>query len=547
VAVAAAGIFLIRATSFKKPETPKPAQRKDSVALSSSATPTDRKQLHPDRIRKEIKKIQYAVRGELVLTALALEEKLKKQQASGSDSTEEKLPFDEIVFSNLGNPQELGQKPITFYSQVLGLLNVSPLLALDESKESKDSSLREALHTLFPSDVIERAKTLRANISGGLGAYTHSKGVPYVRKQVAKFIEQRDGFPSDPENIFLTNGASPGISYIIHLLTRDEHDGIMIPNPQYPLYTATIQEAGGAAVPYRLDESKDWSLNLDLLEKTLADAKKKGIRTRAIVVINPGNPTGQCLTIEDIRNVIEFAARHRLVILADEVYQGNVFDPERPFHSFKKVLCEIEKKGTLSHYDPVELTSFHSVSKGNLGECGRRGGYLECYNIHPDVVATIYKLASVSLCSNSTGQVMVELMVNPPKEGDPSYALWLKESTAVHESLKRRADKLVAAFRSMEGMSCTKVTGALYAFPQITIPKKALEAAKSANKVPDVFYCLELLKATGICLVPGSGFKPEAEDVYHFRTTILPVEEKIDGVIEKIGKFHASFMNKYRD
>jgi len=438
----------------------------------------------------------------------------------------------------------LGQKPITFYSQVLALLNIPSFIELDEGK---DSARSEALHTLFPSDVIERAKTLRQNISGGLGAYTHSKGIPYIRKQVAKYIEHRDGFPSDPENIFLTNGASPAISYTIHLLLRDEHDGIMIPNPQYPLYTATIQEVGGTAVPYRLDESKDWSLNLRLLEKTLENSKKKGINTRAIVIINPGNPTGQCLTYEDIQSVIAFAARHRLVVLADEVYQGNVFDPERPFHSFKKVLSEIEKKGNLGHYDPVELVSFHSVSKGVLGECGRRGGYLEAYNLHPDVIATIYKLASVSLCSNSTGQVMVELMVNPPKEGDPSYKLWIEEATAVHESLKRRAEKLVSAFRTMEGMSCTKVTGALYAFPQITISKKAFLAAKAAGKVPDVFYCLELLKATGICLVPGSGFKPEAEDIYHFRTTILPREDKIDDVIDRIGKFHANFMNKYRD
>jgi len=413
--------------------------------------------------------------------------------------------------------------------------------------EKKDSSRSKALHALFPSDVIERARTLHENITGGLGAYSHSKGIPYVRKQVAKFIERHDGFPSDPENIFLTNGASPAISYVIHMLLRDENDGIMIPNPQYPLYTATIQEAGGSAVPYHLDESKDWSLNLNALEQVYKDAKKKGINPRAIVVINPGNPTGQCLNYEDIENVFAFAAAHRLVVLADEVYQGNVFDPEHPFHSFKKVLCEIEKKGALKSHDPVELVSFHSVSKGVLGECGRRGGYLEAHNIHPESINLIYKLASVSLCSNTSGQVMVELMVNPPKSSDPSYNEWREETKAIHDSLKRRADKLVNAFREMEGMSCTKVTGALYAFPQITIPKKALDAAKAAGKVPDVFYCLEMLKVTGICMVPGSGFKPTAEDVYHFRTTILPQEDKIDEVIDRIRRFHASFMNKYRD
>jgi len=331
------------------------------------------------------------------------------------------------------------------------------------------------------------------------------------------------------------------------MLLRDEKDGIMVPNPQYPLYTATIQEAGGTTIPYRLDEKKDWSLNISSLERDYQDSKNKGLNPRAIVIINPGNPTGQCLTYEDISSVLAFAAQHGLVVMADEVYQANTFDPDRPFHSFKKVLCELEKKGTLNRYDPIELVSFHSVSKGVLGECGRRGGYLEAYNIHPDTINMLYKLASVSLCSNTTGQVMVELMVNPPKESDPSYQQWREETSAIHDSLKRRDEKLVHAFGEMEGMSCTKVTGALYAFPRITLPRKAVEAAKVAGKVPDVFYCLELLKATGICLVPGSGFKPTPEDVYHFRTTILPQEDKIDKFVEGIRKFHSGFMNKYRD
>jgi len=267
---------------------------------------------------------------------------------------------------------------------------------------------------------------------------------------------------------------------------------------------------------------------------------------RAIVVINPGNPTGQCLTKDDIAKVVAFASKKNLVLLADEVYQANVYNKERPFHSFKKVVRELEKAGTLGSADPVELMSFHSVSKGMHGECGRRGGYLEAVNIHPDILGLIYKLASVSLCSNSTGQVVVDLMVNPPQEGDPSYELYTKEITAIFQSLKRRAEKLVAAFNKMEGMSCTPVTGAMYAFPRITLPPKAVQAAKAAGKAPDLFYCLELLKQTGICLVAGSGFAVDQEEVYHFRTTILPREDKIDKIIERLGNFHSAYMSKYR-
>jgi len=196
-------------------------------------------------------------------------------------------------------------------------------------------------------------------------------------------------------------------------------------------------------------------------------------------------------------------------------------------------------------YSNFELISFHSVSKGFVGECGKRGGYMELYGIHPQVKAEFYKIATISLCPNLVGQMMVGLMVNPPKPGDHSFISYSKERDEIYKSLKRRAHKLTDALNKLEGIKCNPAEGAMYVFPLIIIPPKAIEEAQRRGKLADVFYAFELLDNTGICIVPGSGFgqKPGS---FHFRTTFLPSEEKIDSTIEKLTKFHAQFLNKYR-
>jgi aspartate/methionine/tyrosine aminotransferase len=135
-----------------------------------------------------------------------------------------------------------------------------------------------------------------------------------------------------------------------------------------------------------------------------------------------------------------------------------------------------------------------------IGECGRRGGHFECHNIDEDIKQQLYKLASISLCPSVQGQVMVDLIVNPPKKGDESFESYTKEVSDIYESLKRRSQKLVAGFNKMEGVTCNKAQGAMYAFPQIRLPKKAVEAAKVAGKQPDAFYCLAMLDATGVVI-----------------------------------------------
>jgi len=310
----------------------------------------------------------------------------------------------------------------------------------------------------------------------------------------------------------------------------------MIPIPQYPLYSAALALKGGAPVNYYLDENDSWGLSIQALESAIAKAKAEGVTSRALAVINPGNPTGGVLTRSGMEGIVKFCEKENLVLCADEVYQENTYLSSKPFVSFKKVVREMGSN--------VELVSYHSTSKGYIGECGMRGGYFEAINIDPEVMDQMYKVASVSLCSNLTGQAMVDLMVRPPREGEPSFTLFQQEREAQLNRLKTRALKLVDALNGLEGVTCNSAEGSMYAFPRIRLPEKAISAAASAGKAGDALYAMELLEATGICVVPGSGFGQE-EGTLHFRTTFLPEDDKIDLAIQMMSDFHASFMAKY--
>ena len=353
-------------------------------------------------------------------------------------------------------------------------------------------------------------------------------------------VAGRDGFPASQQDIYLSAGASSGVNTLLHVICANEKSGILVPIPQYPLYTASLSILNANCVPYLLDESKNWGTDLTTIRESFDKAKAAGIDVRAIVIINPGNPTGASLPEEDIRGVLDFARQERLVVMADEVYQTNVFVGE--FISFKRVLRQLQKEHPGGDYDGVELASLHSISKGMVGECGHRGGYFELVNFDPEVQAEIYKFVSIMLCAPVIGQCLVELMVNPPRPGEPSFELYDQEYTAIFEGLKERATALHKAFVQMEGVECGAPQGAMYLFPTINLPDRAAEAAAAQGRTPDEFYCMKLLEATGVCLVPGSGFG-QKEGSLHFRTTFLPPGTQWVG---SILKFHKEFMDLYR-
>ncbi|KAH7434323.1 hypothetical protein KP509_06G011200 [Ceratopteris richardii] len=327
---------------------------------------------------------------------------------------------------------------------------------------------------------------------------------------------------------------------MMQLTLRNRKDGIMCPIPQYPLYSASIALHDGTLVPYYLDESKGWGLDMSELKSRLEAATASGINVRALVVINPGNPTGQVLSQENQQNIVQFCKDEGLILLADEVYQENIYVDNKKFTSFKKVARSMgytEKD--------ICLVSFHSISKGYYGECGRRGGYMEVTGFDSDVKDQIYKVASVNLCSNLSGQIMMSLIMNPPKVGDESYELYTSERDAILSSLGRRAKMLAEALNKLEGVTCNEAEGAMYLFPRIELPEGAIKSAKAAGMVPDTFYCRRLLDATGIVVVPGSGFG-QVPGTWHFRITILPPEEKMPTIISKLTTFHERFLQEFQ-
>lgn len=236
--------------------------------------------------------------------------------------------------------------------------------------------------------------------------------------------------------------------------------------------------------------------------------------------------------------IAKFCARHGILCLSDEVYQRNVYAEGKSFTSMKQVA--VETPGC----EKLELVSFHSTSKGLIGECGRRGGYMELHNIDPYVQAQIYKLASSGLCSGVAGQVMTSLMVRPPTPGDASYASHAAEEAAIFESLKRRATTMVDGLNAIDGITCQRAEGAMYAFPNVTLPPKCVAHAAAEGTTPDNLYAVSLLEATGICVVPASGFG-QAEGRSGFRTTFLPPEDELDTAVAQFAQHHADFCAKW--
>ncbi|KAG8179041.1 hypothetical protein JTE90_016050 [Oedothorax gibbosus] len=472
-----------------------------------------------ENMNPNIKVMEYAVRGPLVIRAAEIERELKEGKEK---------PFKEVIRANIGDCHAMGQKPITFIRQVLSLCTYPDAMNIQG----------------FPKDVQNKALAILNGCGGNsVGAYSDSTGVEIIKQHVAEYIERRDGFPAKATDIFLSTGASEGVKSILSLLnitTPDgKHSGIMVPIPQYPLYSATIAEYGMNLISYYLDEDNAWALSMDELKRALEDSRKK-CNPRALVVINPGNPTGSVLTRENIVEIIKFAYKEKLFIMADEVYQDNVYAPGMQFYSFKKVMTEMGEP-----YKNMELASFMSASKGYMGECGLRGGYCELVNVDPEVKKMFLKCISARLCSSVLGQATMDCIVDPPKKGDPSYDVFIKEKTAVLQSLKERALLVEKTFNSMKGFKCNVVAGAMYAFPKLTLPEKAIEKAKSVGQAPDFFYAMQLLESTGICVVPGSGFG-QIPGTYHFRTTILPQTDKLKIMLKKLEEFHESFLEKYK-
>ncbi|XP_064594232.1 alanine aminotransferase 1 [Zonotrichia leucophrys gambelii] len=469
--------------------------------------------LTPESMNPAIRRVEYAVRGPIVIRAMEIEQELRKGVPK---------PFTEVIKANIGDAHAMGQQPITFLRQVTALC-VCPELMKDES---------------VPSDAKERAQRLLDACGGrSVGSYSASPGVQMVRESVARYIERRDGgIPAKADDIFLSTGASDAIVNMLKLLvcgSGASRTGVLIPIPQYPLYSAALAELEAAQVNYYLAEERCWALDVAELRRALSEGRRR-CNPRALCIINPGNPTGQVQSRECMEQVIKFAYEEKLFLLADEVYQDNIYAQGSAFHSFKKVLMELGPP----YSESVELASFHSTSKGFMGECGLRGGYMEVVNLHPEVKAELTKLVSVRLCPPVPGQMILDAIVDPPKPGEPSYERFQAEREAVLSALAEKARLTEEIFNRTPGIHCNPVQGAMYSFPRIDLPPRAVAAAKEKKQSPDMFFCMRLLEETGICVVPK-------RCTYHFRMTILPPTEKLKILLENLSSFYTKFVQEF--
>lgn len=479
-------------------------------------------------VNPRVVEAQYAVRGLIPTRADELKAQMAKDAAS--------VKFKQLIYCNIGNPQALDQPPLSFYRQVASLLDCPELLANVNAGKISAASLG------FSEAAVTRANAYSKNIGNKTGAYTDSTGYLWAREEVAAFIAKRDAargcnVPANPTNIVLTDGASTGVRLLMTALVAGKEDGVMIPIPQYPLYTAQIALLGGTASMYYLDESRGWSLNAADLQKAYSDTKAQGATPRLLVVINPGNPTGQLLDRKTMVDVVNFCHQNKVLLLADEVYQENVYAEGKQFHSFREVVLSMPDATKAA--SETMLVSLHSTSKGIIGECGRRGGYFEMVNIPAELSNQIVKLCSINLCSNVNGQVMTSLMCSPPTGDAAAEAAFAGEYSAIFASLKKRAELLKNALNKIQGITCNPVEGAMYAFPNLVVPvgySKRNDELNAANKtsIPvDARWALELLEEYGVVVVPGSGFG-QKPGTLHFRTTILPSEQQMEVVVASI-------------
>jgi len=334
----------------------------------------------------------------------------------------------------------------------------------------------------------------------GHNTYGPSAGIAPAREAVAAEYT-RNGFPVSPDRVFITAGTSEGIELTLSALI-EEGGEVLVPMPTYPLYTAVLAKLNAKASYYRLDPSRGWMPDLDHL-RTLVTPN-----TRALVIIDPNNPTGAVYPRETRRALLEFADEHGLLILADEVYGDLGFEGA------------IEPLGILDPDAPI--ISFSSLSKAYLAP-GWRTGWMAVGRSPrlDDIAAAVKKLADGRLCST----VPMQYAIAPALNGDRSHQIGFRDA------LKARATLTVDRLRKMPGVTCVEPTAAFYAMPQVALPKGKT----------DEDFVLGLLRSTGVLCVYGSGFGLP-KNAGFLRIVFLASLEELSEIYDLMADFTARYL-----
>ncbi|MDP1657540.1 MAG: pyridoxal phosphate-dependent aminotransferase [Hylemonella sp.] len=339
--------------------------------------------------------------------------------------------------------------------------------------------------------------------------YSDSKGIFGARKAVMHYTQQQGMKGVTLDDIYLGNGASDLIVMATNALL-DEGDELLLPAPDYPLWTAATSLSGGTPVHYLCNEENDWMPDLNDIRSKITP------RTKGIVVINPNNPTGALYSEELLKGIVDIAREHGLVILADEVYDKVLYDGEHHV-----------ALGSLSE-DVLTLT-FNSLSK-SYRSCGYRAGWMVISGDKrgaQDYIEGLNMLANMRLCANVPGQWAVQTALG----GYQSINDLVKEGGR----LRRQRDLAYELITAIPGVTCVKPKASLYMFPRLDPKVYPIE--------DDRQFFLELLRETRVMLVQGSGFNWPQPD--HFRIVFLPYEDDLREAIGRVAKFLENYRKRH--
>ncbi|RQP23552.1 pyridoxal phosphate-dependent aminotransferase [Piscinibacter terrae] len=331
--------------------------------------------------------------------------------------------------------------------------------------------------------------------------YTDSKGLFAPRKAVVHYTQEKNIRGVTVDDVYLGNGASELIVMSLNALLNDG-DEVLLPSPDYPLYTAGVALSGGTPVHYVCDEQSGWFPDIEDIKKKITP------RTKAIVVINPNNPTGALYPVEVLQQIVDIARQHELVVFADEIYDKTLYDG-------------VSHTSIASLADDVLFVTFNGLSK-NYRSCGYRAGWMVVSGERrhaKDYIEGLNMLASMRLCSNTPGQLAIQTALGGYQS--------IKDLVAPGGRLCRQRDLAYELLSQIPGVSVVKPKAALYMFPRLD--------PKLYPIADDQQFAYELLAEEKVLIVQGTGFNWSAPD--HFRLVFLPNSDDLTDAIGRIARF----------
>ena len=363
-----------------------------------------------------------------------------------------------------------------------------------------------AVFGLEPPDEI--VQDMIRNLPHAAG-YTDSKGLFAPRKSVVHYTQEKGIRGVTVDDVYLGNGASELISMAMNALL-DDGDEVLIPSPDYPLYTAVVALSGGRPVHYLCDESSEWMPDLDDIRAKITP------RTKALVIINPNNPTGALYPEPVLQGLIEIARQHQLIVFADEIYDKTLFDG----HSHTSIA---------SLADDVLILTFNGLSK-NYRSCGYRAGWMVVSGDKRharDYIEGLNMLASMRLCANTPGQLAIQTALGGYQS--------IKDLVAPGGRLCRQRDLAHRLLTEIPGVSCVKPKAALYMFPRLDPKMYPIQ--------DDQQFAYELLAEEKVLIVQGTGFNWPQTD--HFRLVFLPNSDDLHDAVGRIDRFLGHYRKRH--